>query len=158
MESEPVRNRRRIKLTDILFILGFVAVIAVLSLMLVRQLSLKHEVADAKVVANRVITDVQKQRASDALDLGDKTFQENHSPQELQSLFKAAQLYVSGSATVSKQVVTNSKKNDVVSIIYKFHTKKPYYLRVTVGKINGTDKWYLIGLGGNASEATLLKK
>lgn len=151
-------TRRRLKVTDLIIAIIFVLIVAILAVVLLRQLSLKHEVSDARVTANRVLSDLQKQDANDMHNLGDKTFQSSHSTAELQQLSENATTFVSGPSIIINQAVTNDSKGQKVDFVYKFTpNKKPYYIGIVVNKLKGSTSWHLISLSGNSDQSALPK-
>jgi len=148
--------RRTIKKTDIIILVIFIIVVAVLVDILLSQVRLKHEVSDARITANRALSDLQKQNATDLHNLGDKTFQSAHSVAELQQLSKNATEFVDGPSTIVKQSVLNAKDGHKIDFVYRFTPhKKPFYIGIVVNKLNGDTSWHLINLSGNSDQSAL---
>lgn len=152
----PHRRSRRLKPFDVIFIVVVVALCVVLLRILLGQLSLRNEVSGAKVITNRVASDIRKVDATDVYKLAGSKFQADHSTAQLQSLFKSVNQYATGTPVIVKQTVANSNASDNVAIIYKYAPSKPYYIRITVSKPKNVSTWQLVGLSGNDSEAALL--
>src|SRR5882757_927095 len=140
-KSETVSKKRRPKLTDVLLLVGFLVIIALLTTTLLNQLSLRHEVNGARVTTDKLIATMQKQDGASARKLGDPSFQAQHTSPQLNGLFAQSKTYTIGTPTVVKQTVNNGSAAHVVSIFYKFNDKKPFYVRVTVSEPNSTDSW-----------------
>jgi len=155
MEStEKSARRRHIKLTDIIFGALIIIVIVVLTIMLLKQLSLKHEVSTATTVTNRVVRDIKATNAQDVRSLGDSKFQSHNSQAELQNLFQGINKYTSSTPSLVRKTVIRGTQTDSVANIYKYTGKQTVYIRVTVTQESG--KWRLVGIAGNNSEAPLL--
>jgi ABC-type Fe3+ transport system substrate-binding protein len=156
-EPSPVSKKRRLKLTDALIILVFIVIIAFLAVTLAKQLALRHEASSARTTSDKLITAMQAQDGARARQLGDASFQAQHSPAQLAGLFKQSKPYTAGTPTVVKQTVNNGKVAHVVSTYYKFNAKKPFYVRVTVVEPNGKTTWQVINFSGDTSLASLEK-
>lgn len=154
--DKPLRIRR-FKLLDVIITVIVLAVIAALAYALITQLNLKREVSAARAVTDRLISDIQKQDASDAHRLGDKTFQQQNSVAALAAQFKAVDAYTAKATAVSdRTTVTNDSNGQAVSVIYKYSGKKPFYIRVIVTKPKGASSWHVVNLNGNIKESPLL--
>ena len=149
--------KHRFGVVDTLVSVIVLVIVIFLGSMLVGQISLKHEVAGAKVIGNAFVHDLHTQDAARARALGDKSFQAGHSVAELQTLFKSAKPFTPGAPAIIDQTVTNDKNADNVRFIYKYGTAKPYYVRVIVSKTKQSGKWQLINIAGDPSEVNLLK-
>ena len=154
--TEPT-VKKRFGVFDILIFLGIAAVIVVLLVTIFSKLSLKHEVSSARVIADRTISDISKQNGADARTLGDKKFQASNSAAKLKAVFTSASAFAKGTPTIVRQTVANTKQAQNVIFIYKYGSKTPYYFRITTSKPAGSGTWQLVGIGGNSSEAALLK-
>ena len=155
-ESQEVKAKRGVKLTDIIIGVVFVIICGFLLSALLHQLSLKHEVTAAKTVSNRVITDISKDDAADARSLGRASFQKAHSNSQLSALFKQIPNYAKGTPAVDRQTVTNDKSGQAVAIIYKYPKSPVFYIRVIIIKPTGATKWQLATITGNTTEKPLL--
>lgn len=150
--------RRRFKLTDIFVFVVLLVVIVALAITLFGKLNLKHEVSSARAVSDRVISDIGKQNARGASALGDSQFQARHSEMQLKQLFTSTAQIAKGNPSVDRQIVSNGKNLQMVNIIYKYSSKPPYFIRITVDKTSTSHKWELVGISGNSSEAALIVK
>ncbi len=150
------KPRRFGRAAEVVVFVIVVAVIVILVKILVSQLSLKHEVSAGRVVTDKTVAALQKQDATTARSLGDKTFQANHSSAQLAALFEAAHSHVTGTPLVVKQTVANGDKADAVSVIYKFGGKQTYYIRAIAARESGQSNWQLINLSGDTNESKLL--
>ena len=155
--TPPETKSSRFRLIDFIVFAVIAVVIVVLSLTLIGKLRLKSEVSGAQVVADRVISDISKQNGAEARSLGDKKFQNLNSTTKLNSIFKSASQLAKGQPTVVRKTVDNTKQAQNVYFIYKYGDKSPYYIRINTSKLDGSDKWQLVGISGNASQAALLK-
>jgi len=150
--SSSVTNKKRgIKLSDILLVIVFVVIVVALLVVLMKQLGLRHEVNDAKLTTDKLITAIREQDGEAARLLGDPTFRARNNPDQLKVLFAQSKPYISGKSTVTKQTVNNGKANRVISIYYKFDNAKPFYVRVTAIEPNTAHRWSIINFSGNAS-------
>jgi len=156
-ESSHVSKKRRFKLSDIIFMLVFLVIIAALVITLAKQLGLRHEASSARAASDKLISAMQAGDGAKARALGDASFQSQHSNAQLASLFKQSKAYTVGTPTVVKQTVNNGKAAHVVSTYYKFDGKKPFYVRVTVIEPNGGDVWQVINFSGDTNLNTLTK-
>jgi hypothetical protein len=155
-KTSETPTRKRLKLTELIFLLITLVLIGLLVHLLIGYVSLKHEVGSARLTTARVLRDVRTLDAADAYNLGDTSFKSKNPTAQLQSVFKAAEPGVAGSSSVAHQTVSNSPEQHDVSIIYKFAGKQPYYLRVIVRQPHGSQTWELINLAGDTSEQSLL--
>lgn len=143
---------------DVLLAMVLIAVIIALTVTLISRLRLKHEVAAARSVTDRVVQDITRTDASDAWHLGDSRFQTKHSETQLKALFSSVNQIATGTPTAERQIVANSTPVDTVYIIYKYPGKTPYYIRVAVGRTAGSQPWRLTGISGDTDEASLIIK
>lgn len=140
---------------DIIIFTVVLAVIAVLAFTLISKLSLRHDVASAKVVASKTISDLQKRDGAAARTLGDKDFQSKNSSADLTALFKKIERATLKQPSVDRQTYYKDKQGKIVFFIYRYDTLKvPFFVRVGVSQENGT--WLLSSITGNADETKLI--
>jgi len=157
-QFEPKPERRKLKLTDVLIVVVFLIIIGFLANMLAGQLSLKHEVNDARGTTNKMITDIQKRDATDAWKLGSPNFKAKYPAQQLGNLFKPLSGALVGTPEVVKQTADNGSANEVVSVYYKFMKPKTYFMVVTVYRPNDHKiGWQMINFSGAPTLNALLK-
>lgn len=150
------RQKRKLKVTDIIFIVVILVVIIALLITLTGKLHLKSEVSAARKITDRLITDISKVNGTDAKSLGTPQFQSQNSASNLNTQFEAVNTHTNGSASVVRQTVDHKSKPDTVFIIYKYGGKTPYYIRVAAAQSNGA--WHLVSLLGSANETKLIVK
>ncbi|HET6924201.1 MAG TPA: hypothetical protein VFH39_00020, partial [Candidatus Saccharimonadales bacterium] len=114
------KKARRIRPLDVAIVVLFVAVVTALILVLLAQLRLKNEVADARAVTDKLITAMKDQDGEAARLLGDPGFRARNSADQMHTIFTESKPYTQGTPVVVRQVVVNGKVNHVVSIYYKF--------------------------------------
>lgn len=153
--SQPTLKPRRIRVTDILLVVIFVAICGVLIRTMWSQMSLKHEVTSAQVVSDKVVEDIAKQDASAAHDLGSADFKTHHPASQLTGLFQNAQPYIKGTRSVDKRTISNQSHNQTVYVVYRYGGSKPYFIRIAVTKPAGEPAWQLNGISGNPDESQL---
>jgi len=166
-EAPTAKRRRKVRVTDVIFFAIIAVVIISLSVFIANRLKLKHEVSDAKVVANQVIADLAKQDTAGIRSLGDKQFQAKNSAASLNAHLTAtdvngtkitfAQLYGGTTPTIVQQIVANNSRGQHVTLIYEYNAlKAPFFVRVDTAKAPGSDKWTLQAFSASANEANLL--
>lgn len=154
--DKPARAHR-FKLLDVIVTVVIVLIIGALAYTLLSQLRLKHEVAAARAVSDQMITAIHNTDASSARKLGDKTFQQQNSTTSLTAQFEAVDTYTAKATAVSdKTTVTNENGVQAVSVVYKYSSKKPFYVRVIVTKPKGASSWHVVDISGNIKESPLL--
>jgi len=160
-DSDTVRSlpkpRRKLKIGDILIFVVLAIVVIVLVTVLMKQLSLKHEVSSARGATNSFLADIRKQDATTAFKFGDSAFRAKYTEKELANLFTSLHTLIRPNPTIIKQTADNGTANQVVSIYYKFTDKPTYYFAVTVIRPNGTTKWQLLNFSGSPTQADLFK-
>ncbi|HSX30775.1 MAG TPA: hypothetical protein VLE99_02560 [Candidatus Saccharimonadales bacterium] len=163
--DRPASKKLRLKVTDLVVIAGTVLVCAGLVLFMLHRLALKHEVADAKVVANQVVANMAQQNTNAIRKLGDKKFQADHTAAELDSdlTFKTsppisfATLYGTAKPTIDVQIVANNDRGQHVVIIYRYDTlKAPFFVRIDTIKPPHDSQWHLQALSANQDESKLV--
>lgn len=145
---------KRNKLVDALIGIVLVALCLVLAKGLIDQISLKHEVRDATVVTDQVISGIRKQNGKAVRSLGDKTFQSQNTDSNLTAQFKLASKLTASTPVIERKTVTNTDDQQAVSIIYKFQ-KPVFYIRTIVVKKDGSDKFQLANLKADTTVKTL---
>jgi hypothetical protein len=153
--EKPGKGRSR-KIFDVVFIVAIVIVCGILLKTLVHQLSLKHEVASARIVTDRVINDIRDKNGKDVRAQGDKIFQAQNTAVNLTAQFESAAKLTASTPAIDRQTVTNEDGQQAVSIIYKFPKKPAFYIRLIVVKPKGADKFQLVNLKGDTIEKPLL--
>jgi len=157
---------RKLKISDIVIFTVLAVVIILLTVTLVSKLNLKHEVAQAKVVADKVVHDMSKQNTAGIRALGDKKFQADHTAAELSTAltFKTtppitfSQLYGDSKPTVDRQIVANNSRGQHVAIVYRYDKLKvPFFVRIDTIKAPGTAQWHLQALSASQDEVSLLE-
>lgn len=143
---------------DVLLFVILIAVIIALAVTLISRLRLKHEVAAARSVTDRLVQDISRADASDAWHLGDTGFRAKHSETELKALFTSIDQIAKGTPTAERQIVANSAPVDTVYIVYGYPSKTPYYIRIAASRTAGSQQWHLTGISGDTDEASLIIK
>jgi hypothetical protein len=156
--NHETRRKLKVRPTDLIVFAIMAIVIVVLAITLTSKLQLKHDVSNARVVSDKVITDIGKRDGVAVRSLGDKKFQSLYTADQLTTQFKNIALVTGGKATVDKQIVGHGKNGKTVFIVYKYPpkiAKQPYFISVSVSPDkNGT--WHLTHIGGSADESTAL--
>lgn len=152
------KPKRKFKVTDIVIFLVLVVVIIALLVTLLGKLRLKHEVSSARVVSDRLISDISKKDTNNARGLGDAKFQAKNSNAQLAALFDSIVTTAPGKPKVDRQIVSNANHTKGVYVIYKYGNKTPYYIRVAVSRTDRANKWQLVGISGDSSETALIVK
>jgi len=154
LPSEP-KQRRSIKSTDVLFIVGFVVIVGALTSILISKLELRFGVAHARTVSNQVIDDIQARNGGAARALGTPDFQKTYSTVELNEYFKDVTIATLKPPTLVDTVVANSSIGRTVFFVYDYNDLKvPYFIRTSI--LDKAGKWQLTSISGNASESELL--
>lgn len=148
-------TKSRFRLLDVVISLIILAIIVILAVILFKQLHIKHEVSAATGVSDQILTDIRRGDAQTVYNLGDARFQKDNSVDQLRSDITALNQTATGTPTVVRRTLLHGTQTDSVSVIYKFGSKTPYYLRVITTDENGS--WKLYSLTGNSSENPLLK-
>jgi hypothetical protein len=153
-ETEPKPRRKlKIKISDVIALVIIVAVIIGLSVFIVNKITLKHDVADARIVADKVIADLQKRDGAAAYKLGNKKFQKSYTADALTKQFKAVEVATLKKPALDRTTVSSDKH--AVVFVYKYTALKvPYYVRVILSDKAGP--WQLTNISGNADESQLL--
>jgi hypothetical protein len=162
-----VRRRLRIKPTDIVIIVVFLAIVVGLVVYMSGRLALKHEVTGAKATSDKVIAALAKQDTAAIRATGDKQFQAKNSAESLDTALtfhpenskpiKFGEMYGNSNPTVDQQLVVNNTNGQHVLFIYKYSKLKvPFYVRVIVAKGTNDTKWTLQGLSASSNESSLL--
>lgn len=156
---------RKLKISDIVIFAVLTGVIILLAVTLIGKLNLKHEVAQAKTVADKVVSDMAKQNTAGIRALGDKKFQADHTATELSTAltFKTtppitfAAMYGDSKPTVAERIVANNSRGQHVVIIYRYDKLKvPFFVRIDTIKTPGAGAWHLQALSASQDEASLL--
>jgi hypothetical protein len=164
---EDVAKRRKlnVKPTDVAIFGVIIIIIAVLGSTIIHKLNLKHEVAGAKPVADKVVNAMATQNTAAILALGDKKFQADHTATELGShlTFQTsppitfAAMYGDSKPAVDGEIVSNDSKAQHVVVIYRYDKLKvPFYVRVDTIKPANSQKWYLQALSASSDQNKLL--
>jgi hypothetical protein len=158
LETPPARRRSKPKATDFIIFAIILVVIIALVATIIGRLSLKHEVAAARPVADSVISRIAHNDPAGIRSLADKKFQSDHTVAELKPIITPlAQIYGKTPPTVDRQIVANTKRAQNVIFIYKYNRLKvPFYVRVTISQPHGSSAWKLVNFGGNTDETTVL--
>jgi hypothetical protein len=119
------------------------------------KLTLKHDVANGRAVADRVVADISKRDGVAVRELGTSTFKSTYSATLLTSQFKSIAPVTSHSRSIDRQTLSNTSSGKTVYIIYKYPTKDlAYYIRIAVVQKSGA--WQLTNISGNADESQLI--
>jgi hypothetical protein len=165
--SRPTRPGSRLKLRDII-IFGILAIICVILVVtIIGKLNLKQEVAQAKIVSDKVISAMAKQNTSAIRTFGDSKFQAKNSAAALDSALTFrpvgatpitfAELYGDTKPTVDRQIVANNSTGQHVAIVYRYaKLKVPFYVRVDTTKAPGKQIWHLQALSAGPDETKLI--
>lgn len=159
-------RRLKVRPTDVIVFAIIIAIIASLSVFIINRLSLKHEVSQARNVADKVVADLAKQDTTGIRALGDKSFQAKNSAASLSTALtfhdqngtaiKFADLYGDATPTVDQQIVANNSRGQHVAIIYRYDKLKvPFYVRVDISQAPGATAWTLQGLSASSDETSL---
>jgi hypothetical protein len=157
---QPPKKRLKVKPSDIIVFAVLIIIVIVLASFLYNQLSLKRNVAQARIVTDKVIQAVEKEDGAAARNQGSTKFKSTYTAEALTKQFKAIELVTSaGTPTVDRQTFDGGAKNagKTVFIIYKFPpklAKQPFYIRVAVNDKAGS--WQLVSISGSADESSLL--
>lgn len=155
---KTAKPRRKLKISDIIVFAVLAVVIIVLIMTILSKLSLKHEVTQAQVVSDKVISYMAKQNTTAIRTLGDKNFQSDHTASELSTAltFKTtppitfAALYGDAKPTVDQKIVTNNTRGQHVVIIYRYDKLKvPFFVRIDTIKAPGDSQWHLQALSAS---------
>jgi hypothetical protein len=156
LDHKP-RRKLKIKTSDIIIFAVMAVVIGVLAVTLIGKLQLKHDVASAHTVTDKVITDIAKRDGAAARKLGSPKFQSSYSAEQLTTQFKNIEIVTGGKATVDHETLSKGKTGRTVFIIYKYPphlANQSYFVRVAASP-NDKGKWQLTNISGTADEASL---
>jgi len=149
------KRRTLIKPSELIVSVVFIAVCAVLIVTLVNKLTLKHDVANAKTVAEKTVVDIQHNNGAGAYALGSPKFKKTITANALTGQFKAIDVTTSKAPTLDRQIVVDGSSGRSVYFVYKYTTLKvPFYIRV--GVQHQSTHWYLVAVTGNVDESTLV--
>ncbi len=163
-DDKPQRRKLGVKLSDVIIFGVIIAIIVGLSLFIVHRQELKHEVAQARVVADKTVAAMGKQNTALIYSFGDKSFRANHTAAELNSAltFQAdepvtfSQMYGDTKPKVDEQIVANNANGRHVAIIYVYgKLKVPFFVRIDTIQPPHSQKWYLQALSASPDEGKL---
>jgi hypothetical protein len=164
-DTKPKR-RQVIKPFEIVLIVGFVIIVAVLLHALISDINENHEVSQGTALSNKVVSSMEKQDTAALRALGTKQFQAIHTAAELYDklTFKTtppitfAQLYgKNGKRSIVSQTVVNNSNGKHVIVLYRYDKLKvPMYVRIIALEPNGSSHWYLQQLDASPDESTLI--
>jgi len=155
VETPPAPRRLKFKISDAIILAVIVAVIVLLSVFLVGKLRLKHDVAQAQTVSDKVIADFQKRDGAAVRKLGSSKFQSTYSADVLTKQFKAVNVATSQTPKLDHTTVSSGSKGRTIFFIYKYSALKvPFYVRTALSEQAGA--WRLTNISGNADESQLL--
>lgn len=156
-EAAKSRRKLRVKTSDIIIFAVLLVIIGVLTMTLIGRLQLKHDVANARVVTDKVIADVANRDGGAIWNLGSSKFKSTYTAQKLTDQVKAVELVTGGKATVDREIMSHGTKGNTVLIVYKYPPKlanQPYYLQVAVSP-DKSGKWQVVNLSGSADKSYL---
>lgn len=149
------KHRHLIKPGELIIGIVFIAVCAVLIVMLVNKLTLKHDVANAQTVGNKVVTDIQHNDGASAYTLGSPKFKKTITASALTDQFKTIDVTTRKAPTLDRRIVVDGSTGRAVYFVYKYTTLKvPFYIRIGVQQQDS--HWYLVAVTGNVDESALV--
>jgi len=155
LDPNPPRRKLKLKISDIVIFGIMLIVIAVLVVTLISKLSLKHDVANAKVISDKTIADIQRRDGTAARKLGTKEFQKTYSAATLTKQFKTIEVATLKPPVLDRTIAASGKSGRTVYFIYKYSALKvPYYIRTAVNAKSGS--WQLTNISGSADESSLI--
>jgi hypothetical protein len=155
LQAEKPQRKLPVKISDIIIFAVIIAVIAGLVFFITTKLQLKHDVAAARIVSDKVIADIQKRDGAAAYRLGTPTFQSSYTADQLTKQFKAIEIATLKAPSLDRQVVADGSSGRTVFFIYRYSALKvPYFIRTAIQEKPG-NKWQLINITGNADESQL---
>jgi hypothetical protein len=148
------KRRQLIKPGELIVGIVFIAVCALLIVMLVNKLVLKHDVTNAETVANKVVLDIQHNDGTSAYALGSPKFKKTITASNLADQFKAIAVTTRKAPTLDRRIVVDGSSGRAVYFVYKYTTLKvPFYIRI--GVQHQSAHWYLVAVTGNVNESAL---
>lgn len=165
--DRPAQPGSRLKLRDIIIFALLAIVCIILVITIVGKLNLKQQVAQAKIVSDKVVSAMAKQDTSAIRALGDAKFQAKNSAATLDSALTFrpvgtapitfAELYGDTKPTVDRQIVVKNSTGQHVAIVYRYtKLKVPFYVRIDTTKAPGTQTWHLQALSAGPDETKLI--
>lgn len=121
--------------------------------------SIKHDIAAAQAVADKVVVAIEKRDGGAARVLGDATFKANNTDASLTELFKEKEIATLQKPQLERHAVHTNKQGRTVYFIYKYTALKvPYYVRIGVHDSGAANSWQLANISGNIDSSKLLTK
>jgi hypothetical protein len=130
-----------------------------------RHQLVKNQEAHAKVVADKVITDMGRQDTAAIISRSDSSFQKKHTAAELSDKLTFnygntpltfSEVYGNYKPSVQRTIVANNPDGQHTSFIYVYNKLKvPFYIRLDLTKTPGSDQWKLSALSANSTESKL---
>lgn len=153
--DKPKRRKLGVSAVDLIIFAALAALCVGLAIIIESKLTLKHDVAKARVVADKTIDDLQNRDGAAARKLGTPTFQSTYSAETLTQQFKNVEIATLKKPGLDTQGVYDGAHGRNAYFIYRYTALKvPYYVRVTI--LGNHGKWQLTDISGSADVSTLI--
>jgi hypothetical protein len=154
--SPSTESRRRTIITpgELIVTVIFVGIVVALAIVLVREITLRHDVTNARAVSSKVVNDVKTRSGTAMRSLGSPTFQRTYTASALTKQFNSVKIATLKTPTLDQQIVVDTPDGRNIYFIYKYNALKvPFYVRTTIEHRSG--HWYLTAVDGNIDESEL---
>jgi hypothetical protein len=148
------RKQKIVKSNELILVIVFTAIIALVLTVLINKLSVKHDVTNAQVISTKVIADISKRDGNAIWALGSPSFQRQYTPADLTQGFQAVEIATLKTPTLEQDTVNDASGGHDIDFIYEYTALKvPFYVKVGVEQ--RSNHWYLTSISGNEDESEL---